>query len=62
MAEIRRIADGEGETVAALWEEQNRTGIDGGPLSERGRRNIARTLDIAAWHAGSRCGGHPRST
>ena len=29
MAEIRRIADGEGETVAALWDEQNRTGIDG---------------------------------
>jgi hypothetical protein len=30
MAEIRRVADGEGETVAALWDEQNRTGIDVG--------------------------------
>ncbi len=25
MAEIRRIADGEGGTAAALWDEQNRT-------------------------------------
>ncbi|HEY3947272.1 MAG TPA: hypothetical protein VGL78_18755 [Solirubrobacteraceae bacterium] len=31
VAEIRRIADGEGETVAALWDQQSRTGIDGGP-------------------------------
>lgn len=30
MAEIRRIADGEGEMVAELCDEQNRTGIDGG--------------------------------
>lgn len=55
MAEIRRIADGEGETVAALWDEQNQTGIDGAPLSERGRRNIARMLDIAAWHERQLC-------
>ncbi len=55
MAEIRRIADGEGETVAELWDEQNRTGIDGCPLSERGRRNIARMLDIAAWHERQLC-------
>jgi GNAT superfamily N-acetyltransferase len=55
MAEIRRIADGEGETVATLWDEQNRTGIDGAPLRERGRRNIARMLDIAAWHERQLC-------
>lgn len=55
MAEIRWIKDGEGETVAALWDEQNRTGIDGAPLSERGRRNIARMLDIAAWHERQLC-------
>jgi GNAT superfamily N-acetyltransferase len=30
MAEIRRIADGEGRTAAAPWDEQNRTGIDAG--------------------------------
>ena len=55
MAEIRRIADGEDETVAALWDEQNRTGIDGGPLSERGRRNIAGMLEMAAWHERQLC-------
>jgi GNAT superfamily N-acetyltransferase len=55
MADIRRITDGEGETVAALWDEQNRTGIDGGPLSEPGRRNIARMLDMAAWHERQLC-------
>lgn len=49
MAEIRRITEGEGERVAALWEEQNRTSLDDGPLTECGRRNIARMLDIAAW-------------
>jgi len=53
MAEIRRIADGEGRTAAALWDEQNRTGIDGSPLS--GRRNIARMLEIAAWHERQLC-------
>lgn len=55
MAEIRQIADGEGQTVAALWDEQNQTGIDGAPLSERGRRNIARMLDVAAWHERQLC-------
>jgi hypothetical protein len=45
----------EGETVAEPWNEQNRTGIDGGPLSERGRGNIARMLDIAAWHERQLC-------
>jgi len=55
MAEIRTIADGEGEAVAALWDEQARGGPDGAPLSERGRRNIARMLDIAAWHERALC-------
>jgi ribosomal protein S18 acetylase RimI-like enzyme len=55
MAEVRRIADGEGETVAALWDEQSRTGIDRSPLSEPGRRNIARMLDTAAWHERQLC-------
>ncbi|HEY5192560.1 MAG TPA: hypothetical protein VIJ39_01650 [Solirubrobacteraceae bacterium] len=35
MAEIRLIADGEGKKVAALWDEQNRTGVDGAPLRSR---------------------------
>jgi GNAT superfamily N-acetyltransferase len=55
MAEIRRIRDGEGEAVAALWDESARMTVDGGPLSERGRRNIARMLDIAAWHERQLC-------
>ncbi len=55
MAEIRRIRDGEGEIVAALWDEQARTEPDGAPLSVRGRRNIARMLDIACWHERQLC-------
>jgi GNAT superfamily N-acetyltransferase len=46
---------GEGEMVAALWDEQNRTGVDGSPLSDRGRRNIARMLDMTAWHERQLC-------
>ncbi len=55
MAEIRRIADGEGETVAALWDQSARIAVDGAPLPVRGRRNIARMLDIAAWHERQLC-------
>jgi ribosomal protein S18 acetylase RimI-like enzyme len=54
-ADIRRINEGEGETVAALWDEQARTEPDGAPLPARGRRNIARMLDIAAWHERQVC-------
>jgi ribosomal protein S18 acetylase RimI-like enzyme len=55
MAEIRQIKDGEGEAIAALWDEDARTGIDGAPLPPSGRRNIARMLDIAAWHERQLC-------
>ena len=55
MAEIRRIKEGEGESVAALWDEQARTEADGAPLPVRGRCNIARMLDMAAWHARQLC-------
>ncbi len=55
MAEIRQIKDGEGETVATLWDEDARLGIDGAPLPARGQRNIARMLDIAAWHERQLC-------
>ncbi len=54
-AEIRRIRDGERETVAALWDEQARTEPDGAPLPSRGRLNIARMLDMAAWHERQLC-------
>lgn len=55
MAEIRQIRDREGEAVAALWDQDARTGIDGAPLPARGRRNIARMLDIAVWHGRQLC-------
>ena len=35
MAEIRQIREGDGEAVAALWDEDARTGIDGAPLTAR---------------------------
>jgi ribosomal protein S18 acetylase RimI-like enzyme len=53
MATIRRIR--EGEAVARLWDEQARATPDGGPLPARGRRNIARMLDISAWHEQALC-------
>jgi GNAT superfamily N-acetyltransferase len=55
MVEIRQINEGEGEAVAALWDEQARATPDGGPLPARGRRNIARMLDMAAWHEQELC-------
>jgi GNAT superfamily N-acetyltransferase len=55
MVEIRSIADGEGAAVAELWDEMCRTSRDGGPLTARGRRNIERMLDIAAWHRDELC-------
>jgi len=54
-AEIRRIKEGEGDAVAALWDEQARTDPDGTPLSAQGLRNIARMLDMAAWHERQLC-------
>jgi len=55
MVEIRCIADGEGAAVGDLWHEMCRTAPDGGPLTARGRRNIERMLDIAAWHREELC-------
>ncbi|MFZ1155898.1 MAG: hypothetical protein WAN93_13455 [Solirubrobacteraceae bacterium] len=37
-AEIRRINEGDGETVAALWDEQARTEPDGAPLPRSVKR------------------------
>ena len=54
-AEIRRIKEGEGETVATLWDEQARTEPDGAPLPTRGLLNIRRMLDMAAWHERQLC-------
>jgi GNAT superfamily N-acetyltransferase len=55
VVEIRRIRDDEGDLVAALWDEMNRSVPDGGPLTERGRRNIALMLRASAWHLRAFC-------
>jgi ribosomal protein S18 acetylase RimI-like enzyme len=55
MVEIRRIHDDEGDTVAALWDRMCREIPDGGPLTEWGKRNIARMLEVAAWHRDAFC-------
>jgi hypothetical protein len=46
--EIRRIRQTEAEAVTGLWDEAGRSVPDGGPLKERGRRNIAAMLVLAA--------------
>lgn len=46
--EIRRIRQTEAEAVADLWDEAGRSVPDGGALTERGRRNIAAMLVLAA--------------
>jgi ribosomal protein S18 acetylase RimI-like enzyme len=46
--EIRRIRQTEADAVTELWDEAGRSVPDGGPLQERGRRNIAAMLVLAA--------------
>jgi GNAT superfamily N-acetyltransferase len=53
--EIRRIHDGEGDAVGHLWDRMCREVPDGGPLTERGRRNLSRMLDVSAWHRDAFC-------
>jgi GNAT superfamily N-acetyltransferase len=53
--EIRRIHDGEGDAVGGLWDRMCRETEDGGPLTEDGRRNLSRMLDISAWHRDAFC-------
>jgi GNAT superfamily N-acetyltransferase len=53
--EIRRINDGEGDAVGHLWDRMCREVPDGGPLTERGRRNLSRMLDVSAWHREAFC-------
>jgi ribosomal protein S18 acetylase RimI-like enzyme len=50
MVEIRRIRADEAERVTKLWDDACRAVPGGAPLSERGRRNIARMLRAAAEH------------
>jgi GNAT superfamily N-acetyltransferase len=53
--EIRRIRDGEGTAVGQLWDRMCREVPDGGPLTERGRLNLSRMLDVSAWHRDAFC-------
>ncbi|MFL6118399.1 GNAT family N-acetyltransferase [Actinophytocola sp.] len=53
--EIRRIHDGEGDAVGHLWDRMCREVPDSGPLTERGRRNLSRMLDVSAWHRDAFC-------
>jgi hypothetical protein len=53
--EIRRITAPEGAAVTELWDRMCRQVPDGGPLSEAGRRNIQRMLELAAWHHQTFC-------
>ena len=53
--EIRRVRDAEGDAVGALWDRMCRETEDGGPLTERGRRNLSRMLAVSAWHRDAFC-------
>jgi hypothetical protein len=53
--EIRRIHQSEGGTVGDLWDRMCREVEDGGPLTERGRRNLSRMLAMSAWHRDAFC-------
>ena len=46
--EIRRIRQTEAEAVTDLWDEAGQSVPDGGALTERGRRDIAGMLVLAA--------------
>jgi GNAT superfamily N-acetyltransferase len=55
MPEIRRVKVSEGAVVAELWDRMGREIPDGGPLTEAGRRNIQRMVEISAWHRDTFC-------
>lgn len=55
MIEIRRIAEDEGDQVATLWDQMCREIPDGGPLTPKGLRNLARMLGMSAWHQHAFC-------
>jgi GNAT superfamily N-acetyltransferase len=53
--EIRGIHQSEGDAVGDLWDHMCREGKDGAPLTEQGRRNLARMLGMSAWHRDAFC-------
>lgn len=50
MVEITPIRADEAEAVTRLWDEMAQSVPDGGPLTERGARNITRMLRASAVH------------
>jgi hypothetical protein len=55
MPEIRRIREADAEAVVELWDRMCREVRDGGPLTEAGRRHLARMLAVTAWHRQAFC-------
>jgi GNAT superfamily N-acetyltransferase len=55
MMEIRRIHEGEGDTVGGLWDRMGIETEDGGPLTATARRDLSRMLAISAWHRDAFC-------
>ena len=53
--EIRRIHQSEGDAVGDLWDRMCREVEGGGPLTERGRRDLSRMLAMSAWHRDAFC-------
>jgi len=51
MVEITRIRASEADAVTRLWDDMARATPDGGPLTERGARNITRMLRASAVHS-----------
>jgi ribosomal protein S18 acetylase RimI-like enzyme len=55
MFEIRRLREPEAAEVTEFWDQMCRATPDGGPLSEQGRRNLQRMLEIMARHHEAFC-------
>lgn len=53
--EIRAVREQDGDAVADLWDRMCREVPDGGPLTEEGKRNLARMLAMSAWHRDAFC-------
>ena len=53
--QIRRIRETDADAVVELWDRMGREVRDGGPLTDAGRRNLARMLAMTAWHRDTFC-------
>jgi hypothetical protein len=55
VVDIRRIDEFEAPAVVGLWDQMCAATVNGGPLSDQGRRNLQRMLEMMAWHRDSFC-------